>query len=83
MTKRPRRLPLQAEYHDRVEAIDVAFETVFISGKMKRIRRPPMIDGTTVEDFIRSNANPIFLHQEGLWEYLETDPDRGPLDHEV
>jgi hypothetical protein len=34
-----------------------------------------MIDGMTVEDFIRSNADPIFLHQEGLWEYFEPDPD--------
>ena len=51
------------------------YETVFIGGKMKRIRRPPMIDGMTVDDFIRANADPIFLHQEGMWEYLQDEPD--------
>jgi hypothetical protein len=52
------------------------YQTVFINGKMKRIRRPPTIDGVSVDEFIRNNADPIFLHQEGLWEYLEptTDP---------
>jgi hypothetical protein len=30
-----------------------------------------MIEGLTVDEFIRRNADPIFLHQEGLWEYLE------------
>ena len=43
---------------------------------------PPMIDGLTVDEFISRNADPIFLHQEELWEYLETDepgaqPNRG------
>lgn len=49
------------------------YETVFIHGKMKRIRRPPMVDGLSVDDFLRTIADPIFLHQEGLWEYLERD----------
>ncbi len=51
------------------------YETVFINGKMKRIRRPPTVDGMSVDDFLRANADPIVLHQEGLWEYLETDDD--------
>lgn len=51
------------------------YQTIFINGKMKRVRRPPTIDGVGVDDFIRDNADPIFLHQEGLWEYLETRSD--------
>ena len=51
------------------------YETVFINGRMKRVRRPPTIDGMSIDDFIRANADPIFLHQEGLWEYLEPDGD--------
>ena len=51
------------------------YETVFINGKMKRIRRPPMIEGMTVDDFILANADPIFLHQEETWEYIEVEPD--------
>jgi uncharacterized protein YnzC (UPF0291/DUF896 family) len=65
------------------------YQTVFIGGKMKRVRRPPTIDGMSVGEFIRRNADPIWLHQEGLWEYLEaheaadagegTDPDDSDL----
>jgi hypothetical protein len=48
------------------------YMTVFVNGRMKRVRRPPMIEGVTVDEFIRQNADPMFLHQEGLWEYLDT-----------
>ncbi|CAN5485847.1 hypothetical protein BH09GEM1_BH09GEM1_10510 [soil metagenome] len=34
-----------------------------------------MIDGTLVEDFIRANADPIFGHQVGLWEYIDVEDD--------
>jgi hypothetical protein len=40
------------------------FMTVF------RVRRPPAIDGIPVEEFIRQNADPIWLHQHGYWEIL-------------
>ena len=43
---------------------------IFVRGKQKRVRRPPMIDGMGVDEFIRRNADPIWLRQEGLWEYL-------------
>lgn len=43
---------------------------VFVNGKQKRIRRPPTIDGMDVDAFIRQNADPIWLHQNGMWEYL-------------
>lgn len=49
------------------------FQTVFIGGKMKRVRRPPTIEGMSVEDFIRQNADPIFLHEAGLWWMMEDD----------
>lgn len=44
--------------------------TVFINGKQKRVPRPPMIGGVPVEEFIARNADPIWLHQCGLWEYM-------------
>jgi hypothetical protein len=28
----------------------------------------------TVEDFIRANADPIWLHQNEMWEYMEPEP---------
>jgi hypothetical protein len=50
------------------------FRTVFINGKQKRVRRPPTIDGMSVHEFIRRNADPIFLHEMGMWELME-EPD--------
>ena len=47
------------------------FMTVFINGKQKRVRRPPTIDGMDVDEFIMRNADPIWLHQNGLWEYMD------------
>jgi len=47
------------------------FMTVFVHGKMKRVRRPLTIDGMDVEEFIRNNADPIWLHQNELWEYMK------------
>lgn len=47
------------------------FMTIFINGKMKRVPRPPTIEGMDPEEFIRRNADPIWLHQNGYWEYLE------------
>jgi hypothetical protein len=47
------------------------FMTIFIHGKMKRVRRPQQIDGIDADEFIRRNADPLWLHQNGMWEYME------------
>lgn len=49
------------------------FMMIFIRGKMKRVRRPPTIEGLPVEEFIRRNADPLWLHQNEMWEYIEED----------
>ncbi|MHC4686723.1 MAG: hypothetical protein ACYTEW_20790 [Planctomycetota bacterium] len=49
--------------------------TVFMNGKQKRIKRPPIIDGMDAEEFIQRNANPIWLHQNEMWEYIEQNED--------
>lgn len=49
------------------------FETIFIGGKMKRIRRPPTIDGMNVDEFLSRNADPLWLHQNDLWELIPVD----------
>ena len=51
------------------------YMTVFINGKQKRIKRPPKIDGMDVEEFIRRNADPIWLHQNEMWEYIDQNED--------
>jgi LDH2 family malate/lactate/ureidoglycolate dehydrogenase len=53
------------------------FETIFVGGKQKRVkRREPLVEGIPVDEFIRRNADPIWLHQNELWEYME--PSRLP-----
>ena len=44
------------------------YTTVFINGKKKKVRRPPTIDGLDAEEFIRRNADVIWLHQHERWE---------------
>lgn len=46
------------------------YMTIFINGKQKRVKRPPTIDGLDVDEFIRRNADPIWLHQNEMWEYM-------------
>lgn len=51
------------------------YMTIFINGKQKRVKRPPTIDGMDIDDFIRMNADPIWLHQNEMWEYITDDED--------
>lgn len=44
--------------------------TIFVNGKQKRIRRPPTIDGIDADEFVLRNADPIWLHQNEMWELL-------------
>jgi hypothetical protein len=46
---------------------------VFRNGKQVRIKRPPTIDGMDIDKFIQENADPIWLHQNEMWEYIQTD----------
>ena len=51
------------------------YMTNFINGKQKRVRRSPIIDGMDGEEFIRRNADPIWFHQNEIWEYMTADDD--------
>lgn len=60
------------------------FMTVFMNGKQVRVRRPPTIDGMDPEEFIRHNADPIWLHQNGCYEILderEMEEQKCPFTH--
>jgi hypothetical protein len=46
---------------------------IFINGKQKRVPRPETIEGLPVEDFIARNADPIWLHQNEMWELMPED----------
>ena len=49
------------------------YRTIFIKEKQKRVKRPPTIDGMDMDEFIRRNADPIWLHQNEMWEYMIDD----------
>ena len=46
---------------------------IFINGKQKRVPRPLTIEGLTVDEFIARHADPIWLHQNELWEMMPCD----------
>ena len=53
--------------------------TIFLNGKQKRVKRPILIDGVSEEEFIRNNADPIWLHQNECWEDMEIDENNDTL----
>jgi len=73
---RPKRKRTAAEKRARRERKKM-FMTIFINGKQKRVPRPPSIDGLPVEEFIARNADPIWLHQNELWELTTPADDEG------
>jgi hypothetical protein len=50
---------------------------IFINGKQKRVPREPLIDGIPVDEFIERNADPIWLHQNEMWELMEPNDGLG------
>jgi hypothetical protein len=72
MGKRKRRLTAAEKAEKKRRKAE--FRTVFINGKQKRVRRPPTIDGMDVQEFIRRNADPAFLHETEMW-WLMEEPD--------
>jgi hypothetical protein len=51
------------------------YMTIFINGKQKRVPRPQQIKGMDVDEYIARNADPIWLHQNGMWEYMNFDDE--------
>jgi hypothetical protein len=39
------------------------YMTVFVNGKQKRVKRPDKIDAMEIDEFVRRNADSIWLHQ--------------------
>jgi len=46
---------------------------MFMNGKQVRIKRPPTIDGMDIEDYVRQNSDPMWLHQNEMWEHMESE----------
>jgi hypothetical protein len=47
------------------------YEMVFINGKQVRVKRPQLIEGIPVDEFISQNSGVIELHQNEMWEDID------------
>jgi hypothetical protein len=61
--KKRKRTPAEKRAKARRQA---EFMTIFINGKQKSVRRPVLIYGMDPDEFIRRNADPIWLHHAGV-----------------
>jgi len=68
--KKPKR-KLTAEQKRQKRERQKKYMFIFVNGKQKRVKRPETIEGLPVDEFIRRNADPIWLHQNEMWEYME------------
>jgi len=71
MAKPKRKLSL-AEKADKKRRRE-EYMTIFINGKQKRVKRHPTVEGMDPDEFIRRNADPIWLHQNEMWEDIPQD----------
>lgn len=57
------------------------YVTIFVNGKQKRVKREPTVDGIPVDEFVRRNADPIWLLQNEMYEELhEWEQDQQQLE---
>jgi len=52
------------------------YMTIFVNGKQKSVKRPETVDGIPVDEFILRNADPIWLIQNEMWEYIDQNEDQ-------
>ena len=76
MAGKPKRKLSTAEKRARRER-KKKFMTVLINGKQKRVPRPLEIEGMSVDEFIAANADPLWLHQNGMWELITPQEEYG------
>ena len=76
MSKRKRKLTPEQKADKRERRKQ--YMTVFVNGKQKRVKRPPMIDGMPSDEFIANNADAIWLHQNEMWECIDHEEEDAP-----
>jgi len=59
------------------------YVTIFVNGKQMRVKRPPNIEGAGEDEFIRRNADPIWLLQNEMYEELYQWEQRQEQDREA
>ena len=71
MAKNKRKLTAAEKVEKKRRAKE--YKIIFIHGKQKRVKRTPTIDGMDAHEFIRRNADPMWLHQNGMWDSMDDD----------
>lgn len=71
MVKRKRKLTASEKAEKKHRQKE--YMTIYINGKQKRVKRPPTTDDMDTEEFIRKNADPIWLHQNEMWEHMDDE----------
>jgi hypothetical protein len=66
---------LTKEVKRRKNERKAAFMNIFINGRRTRVRRPQLIEGMSVDEFIARNADPLWLHLNEMWELNPLDVD--------
>ena len=46
------------------------YKTIFRNGKQVRVKRLSVLREIEADEFYMNNADPIMLHQDGMWEYM-------------
>lgn len=69
MAKQKRKLSPAEKCEKRRRQME--YMTIFVNGKQKRVKRPQTIDGMNIDTFVSLNADPIWLHQNELWEEMD------------
>ena len=73
LTKPKRRLTAQQRAEKRRRR--QGYMTILVHGKQKRIRRPPTVEGSGVEEFVHNNADDMWYHCNEMWDEIDGDKD--------
>lgn len=50
------------------------YMTAFVNGKQVTIKRPTLIEGLPIDEFIEQNGDPILFHENEMWESIDEWP---------
>ena len=70
--KKPKRKLTAAEKRAKKERRK-KYRWIFTNGKQVRVKREPTIDGIPQDEWVLNNADPIWLVQNEMWEYIDPE----------
>jgi hypothetical protein len=69
MTKQKKKLTAAQKTERKLQ--QKKYMTIFMNGKQRRVKRPPTVDGVSIDEFISNNVDQIWLHQNEMWECMD------------